>query len=266
MPLILIDFDETITQRDTIAPLGQFALSAAHSSTPWSFFTDAYLQDYYSHRDYLKTHEKQPPQNLKALIDQLDSYRHVEFASLQRIGEHHVFQGLCRDDLVKAGREMSHTELQPGVVETLLSQEYYQPQIRIISLNWSKDWIMGFLGHHLPTLTKEQIFSNDLKFDEQQGICTGEIEARILTAKDKQQVIQALKKEQKTFYVGDSLGDVEALVEADVGIIMGRNKALLEALAQYNYIPQENTSQSSGLYRVDRWNQVKHILDRHYLE
>ncbi|KAI7904152.1 uncharacterized protein BX663DRAFT_504118 [Cokeromyces recurvatus] len=261
LPLILIDFDQTITQHDTIASLGQFALSFAHSSIPWSFFTDAYLQDYRNHRNYLETHQRHWPNNFKAFIDQLNSYRHVELASLQRVSQHNVFKGLSHHDLVMAGRQLSTTELQPGLITTLLSQTYYQPQIRIISLNWSKDWIMGFLKHHLPTLTKEQIFSNDLRFNEQ-GICTGEIEASILTASDKQHIIQGLKKQLKTFYIGDSLGDIEALVEADIGIIIGKDKGLIDALARYNYHPEEDVSKSSKLYRVNQWNQVKQILDR----
>jgi hypothetical protein len=55
-------------------------------------------------------------------------------------------------------------------------------------------------------------------------------------------------------------------VKADIGIVVGKNKSLLDALKEYGFTLQEDVSanNASSLYRVDTWNQVKIILDKHF--
>lgn len=199
--LILIDFDQTITINDTIGSLGQFGISQSHCSKPWSYFVDSYLQEYKDHKQCL------PKANtFNEFTQQLDSYRPIEKASLTRISHNKVFQGISREAFTQQGMRLSGTELQPNVISVLKA---YKDNIRIVSLNWSKDWILGFtsdLG-----LKREQIYCNDFKFVN--DICTGEIIPHILTAGDKQRIIKSSisSSTEKVVYIGDSLGDIEAL-------------------------------------------------------
>lgn len=200
VPLILVDFDQTITKHDTIGCLGQFGIAQTQHQKPWSYFVNGYMQDYRHHRDQLKDSP-----SFKSFLEQLDSYRPIEKASLKRISDHKVFQGLSRHALKEQGIKLSKTELQLNVISTL---KQYKEQVRIVSLNWSKDWILGFT--HELGLTPQQIYSNDLDFVN--DICTGDIIPHILTAGDKQRLIhESIKRNQKVIYIGDSLGDIEAL-------------------------------------------------------
>ncbi|KAI8365142.1 HAD-like domain-containing protein [Blakeslea trispora] len=248
-PLVLIDFDQTITTRDTIALLGQFGLSKGFCSKPWSYFVDKYLED------YQKIKQPEATSDLKTYLTQLDAYRAVEEASLARVSQHKVFRGLTRQELFDQGKQLSQSYLQPNVIDAL---KPIKQNVRIVSLNWSSDWIQGFL--YTLGIEKEHIYSNDLVFDHQQ-LCTGEIMSNILTAKDKQQIVEML--DRKVIFVGDSLGDIEALVKAEIGIIIGRNKSLLSCLESLGYRVEEDLCTKKTLYRVDNWHQISQLIDKY---
>lgn len=46
-----------------------------------------------------------------------------------------------------------------------------------------------------------------------------------------------------------------------MGIIIGKDKSLLQSLNQFGYNVKEDITQQSHLYRVDHWDQIKIILD-----
>ncbi|KAK4521033.1 uncharacterized protein ATC70_004022 [Mucor velutinosus] len=255
LPLILIDFDQTITTQDTIGPLGKFGVSYTHNPKPWSYFVDSYLEEYRQHRDHLPD---VPKGDFKAFVKQLDSYQPIERASQVRVSQHKVFEGLTRHTLTQQANALRADYLQPGVIDTL---QAYRDQVRIISLNWSKDWIQGFLQEL--DVPKHHIFSNDLEFDAVSDKCTGNILPAILTAGDKQRVINTFRQHYKTIYIGDSLGDIEALVEADVGIIIGNDSSLLNALGEFGHAVEQNINKPSTLYRVDDWDRINHLLRQH---
>lgn len=204
-PLILIDFDQTITKKDTIGLLGEFGVAQTNIPNPWSYFVDSYLEDYRNHRDHLPNLPKDS--NFSAFTQQLDSFKPVEKASLARVSKHKVFKGIPRTAFTEEGKRLRETVLQPNVISVL---KQYKDDIRIISLNWSKDWILGFIQEL--DLRKEQVLSNDLRFTSD-NISTGEIVPHILTASDKQQIIKesVVKPNQRVIYIGDSLGDIESL-------------------------------------------------------
>lgn len=257
-PLILIDFDQTITKKDTIGLLGEFGVAQTNIPNPWSYFVDSYLEDYRKHRDHLPDLPKDA--SFRAFTQQLDSYKTVEKASLARVSKHKVFKGISRTAFTEEGKRLRESILQPHVISVL---KKYKEDIRIISLNWSKDWILGFIQEL--ELRREQIYSNDLKFTAE-NISTGEIVPHILTASDKQQIITSsvVKPNQKVIYIGDSLGDIEALVSSDIGIIIGRDTSLLQPLQKYGYKVQNDTSLPSSLYQVDTWDQIKTILEKQF--
>ncbi|KAI8988079.1 hypothetical protein BDF20DRAFT_910618 [Mycotypha africana] len=269
--LILIDFDETMTIEDTIAPLGSFAVNATNNSHPWSWYSDEYMKDYYAHQATLTNQ----PKNFGDFVKQLDSYHDVEQASLDRVGTNHVFKGLSHKDLYEAGVQYASKKkiVQPYLFEAL---EPYLPQMRIISLNWSKDWLLGILKGL--DVQKKDIYSNDLVFKkkrhnkkshhgckeedkEDEEVATGIITPEILTTGDKQHIIKKIKHNKRVIYIGDSTGDIEALVEADIGIVIGNNTSLLKQLQRFHYSLEEDITKPSSLYRVDNWKQIKTILD-----
>ncbi|KAF7724288.1 hypothetical protein EC973_001189 [Apophysomyces ossiformis] len=245
-PLILVDFDKTITTQDTLELLANTALNLTGSSLKWSYFTDAYMEDYQQQLATMNT--SIPP------WEQLDALRPVEKASLDRISNHKLFQGLTQEQLHSAAKSLSSTYLQPGVLEVL---NKVKEQLHIVSLNWSKDWILGFLSPL--ELPREQVHSNDLEFDKD-GRTTGLIQQHLLTTGDKKREVEAIMQSDskaKTVYVGDSLGDLLPIVEADAGVVIGNDTSLLDAIKQMGKQIREGIKRSPNtVYRVDTWKQI----------
>ncbi|GAA5804253.1 HAD-like domain-containing protein [Helicostylum pulchrum] len=256
LPLILVDFDQTITKHDTIAPLGQFGVAQSHNQKPWSYFVDGYLNDYRTHRNQLDHLPNDCTFN--DFVQQLNTYKPIEKSSLARVSKHKVFQGLSKQAIKEKAIELSQTELRSNVISTL---KPYKEQVRIVSLNWSKDWILGFLNQL--GLESKQVYSNDLTF--MNDICTGDIIPQILTTGDKQQLInESIRANHGVIYIGDSLGDIEPLAKSNIGIVIGNDLSLIKTLNDFGYTVQEDTSKSSHLYHVDNWHQIKTILDKYY--
>ncbi|KAI9492543.1 HAD-like domain-containing protein [Zychaea mexicana] len=259
--MILVDFDETITTTETTPLLGQFGLDYHGSSLPWHYFIDTYMEDYNRIKEQFPTNTTAPEERIKA-------FRAAEEASLARIHTRKVFQGLTRQQIFDHGQKLSTSYLRPDALDTLVSIKNNNGNdcLRIVSVNWSKDWIRGFLEPYLE-LSYDQICSNDLVYDDQ-GKATGEIQQEVLTSYDKRRVVQRIKHEipqdMPIVYIGDSPGDVLPLVDANTGIVIGDNQRLLKAIKDdfhrtvVESIPSSSrTPGQPPIYRVDTWNQIR---------
>ncbi|KAI9301388.1 hypothetical protein BJ944DRAFT_252357 [Cunninghamella echinulata] len=299
-PLIFIDFDETITTVDTIALLGQFGInhqlnnnSNNENTIPksWSYFTNTYLEDYQQVKKEQSSFNNDNENNkeisrktkrnttlvsfIKEHSDTIEPFRKVEQQSLDRIASFEVLKGLTSKEWQQAGAH--HAPLRP-YSDTLFKNENVLDRLYIVSLNWSKDWILGALYRNqsdssssINMLKKSHILSNDLEFDSTHHLSTGKIIPSILLTSDKLINIQSiLQKKQKQLnqntkipwiYIGDSMGDLLPLLECDKGIIIGRNEKLLETLKHMDIPIQENlntitTDKKKIVYRVDDWEQI----------
>ncbi|CAO3616105.1 unnamed protein product [Cunninghamella blakesleeana] len=146
-------------------------------------------------------------------------------------------------------------------------------RLYIVSLNWSKDWILGALNqHHSCSLDKSHILCNDLEFDPITHQSTGKILPSILLSNDKLKIIQSILAQRQqqmaithkvpSIYIGDSMGDLLPLIECDIGIIIGSNEKLLTTLKQLDIHIQEDLNRLSNdtttkvIYRVDGWETI----------
>lgn len=198
--LVLTDFDETITNEDTTALLGQVGLDHQHSNMSWSFFVDAYMEDYNRIKSSIPTNA--------TVRERLGAFRPAEAASLDRIEKYNVFRGLTRQYVNEQGARHASQYLRSGVVDALKHVD--KDNFRIMSVNWSKDWILGFLR---PLgLNLEHVYSNDLSYYEKNHTATGHITHELLTSVDKEHLMDAILRktpaDTRTVYVGDSTGDL----------------------------------------------------------
>ncbi|KAJ2957593.1 hypothetical protein NQZ79_g6721 [Umbelopsis isabellina] len=205
-PLVVVDFDETITCKDTIASLAQFAYSRKPQSDlpPWSHFTNAYMSDYIQHKQQWQT-KQDNISKLEEKTAQLSSLRSVELASIDRISNAGVFAGLRRAEIqVGAKADVKIRDQARNVLQNISENLY------ILSVNWSKDWIIGALD---PLQIKPSaVLSNDLEFENQ--VSTGNIIPNVITASDKLAIFQDLvnsSKDSYSLYVGDSETDLPCL-------------------------------------------------------
>ncbi|KAI9279035.1 hypothetical protein BC943DRAFT_332067 [Umbelopsis sp. AD052] len=203
-PLIVVDFDETVTVKDTISILARFsyARNLPNDIPPWSHFTTAYMKDY----GRLKSaNSARQITTLEDKTEQLAALKPVELASLDRVSKAGVFARLTKQEIQAGAKEM--VQVRDHAQQVLLSNI---ENVFILSVNWSKDWILGALKP-LPFLPSS-ILSNDLVFD--QGISTGQIIPSIVTADDKLKVFRQIQNADAwpySIYIGDSETDLTCL-------------------------------------------------------
>jgi len=124
----------------------------------------------------------------------------------------------------------------------------------IVSVNWSRDLIRSalsqelFEGHPLLSSDTQLLCCNTFEFasrpasptrDNTSSTTTGSIIGGVHTSHDKRQCFRLIRNVVQgahpnlTVYIGDSITDVLALLEADVGVLMcptEKNSVLLPAL------------------------------------
>ncbi|KAH7046258.1 hypothetical protein BKA57DRAFT_72163 [Linnemannia elongata] len=175
--------------------------------------------------------------------------RAVEKVSLDRVYESGNLVGLTRSQIRQFGRE--HIKLRPGMVAFLKAfvQEYLPDSNLICSnLEYAEE------GHETlarrrksdaaPTGNMMNDNNNNNNKNKQDGDnpcihhTSGKVDACILTGTDKLHAFRDIQRryamhhdlapsEIKWAYFGDSTTDLGCLVEADLGIIIGKSKSLL---------------------------------------
>jgi len=156
---------------------------------------------------------------------------HPHCSSLERVERYGLLGGLSRDDLRFTGS--TSVKLQEGVEDFLVKTSQRGIPIHICSANWSKDLIIGALQHLTDgkAVKLANVASSDLEFDERGSmLSTGKIRRNIVTADDKKKYLEDIRKTTKSegriVYIGDGQPDVLAMLNADVGIIVGDGSSL----------------------------------------
>jgi hypothetical protein len=169
---VVLDFDGTITTKDTIEALAQSAIALQNPSLPpsqlsqtptaeaWNNCKSQYLADLSAH--YEK--ENQEPSDggvvtglggLEREQRSLDALRDVEWASVKRVGESGIFKGLSKESLREKGRAATAGDPQDGNDVAVVVRKGFPEfvtwigqiggQWGIVSVNWSRMWVRGVL-------------------------------------------------------------------------------------------------------------------------
>lgn len=169
---VVLDFDCTITTKDTIEALAQSAIALQNPTLPpsqlsqtpaaeaWNNCKSQYLADLSAH--YEK--ENQEPSDggvvtglggLEREQGSLDALRDVEWASVKRVGESGIFKGLSKESLREKGRAATAGDPQDGNDLAVVVREGFPEfvtwigqiggQWGIVSVNWSRMWVRGVL-------------------------------------------------------------------------------------------------------------------------
>ncbi|RDW63993.1 hypothetical protein BP5796_10495 [Coleophoma crateriformis] len=182
-PLIILDFDGTITKSDTINTLFKHALSYQSSparSKPQDF-TSAYKNILSAYTSSYTAHlSTQPPKPSRVSVPQeldfLRSLRGVERASFERVGTQQIFRGIGRREWRGFGRAAvasGDVLSRKGVTELwdLLAKpdgaenETRRPKCCVLSVNFSREFVRGVLESavlgHDPVLRREEAVDED---------------------------------------------------------------------------------------------------------
>lgn len=252
---IVLDWDGTITKKDTMSFLGRIAtrhLAEAGSSNPeqsWEDIVDAYVTDYRSHvAAYIPSVDHR-----KSVADEiawLKSLESIEHASTNRVERAGLFKGVTAKEVEEVASEAvegGEIELRVGWRDIFLqAQQNETVTVSLLSVNWSEYFIRSCLlkAASLDTTsdleaTKSlesiiqgtKILANEIQdLDGTQG-SSGHLnrvtgDSGIRTSSDKLAALEQLRFQsppqykQNIVYVGDSATDLECLLAADNGIIM----------------------------------------------
>lgn len=163
-------------------------------------------------------------------------------------------------------------ELMPGLLNVLQSLKILNLPFHVISLNFSEKLVMNVLnrGGSLPlTLhTNRLVFKNE--------VCTGNIDKRFVSAFDKEielrEIIQsANEKCGVTIYIGDSYTDLLALLEVDIGIIIGDSKSIIKVCSDFGihiaplhdyarFAGKSNYGLQQVLFSVNSWEEIREFI------
>ena len=267
---LITDFDETISERDTISTLVHTAAdNRAHEKeeflAAWQEMVQWFLTRYHRVCDGWQDHRH-------SLVDYLKSFEELETASIQRVMSKGFLEGLTRQALRAVGRNVVK---KPEVERVLSAMRAEGVAVEILSANWSKTLIEGATEGLC-----NQIITNSLQYDAT-GRSTGNIHLHIVSARDKLREFRDRKKNPpnpkgiwdrgvtRTLYIGDSISDFLAILDADLGVLIGQNRTAMQTIERF-HLPtqrlQEGTRfDSSRHYRgtillIDSWKVLDDFL------
>ncbi|SCU91172.1 LAME_0E11518g1_1 [Lachancea meyersii CBS 8951] len=239
MHLLVTDFDETVTKKDTISTLAELPYLHKSFPVPWAHFVDTYNQGYQkftvanrdlpilnvwnSNREQLITVGNYE-QMFRAEIDYQKSMRPIELNSIQELEDKGAFTNITLDQV----RELSRART------NLLRDDFLEAwravsEVHILSVNWSRVFIESMLACAVTTDEATginppvQTTCNDLIAEE--GRLTGKFNKAVVTGYDKIEELKKLLKASSAtrtiWYVGDSETDLLSTLYPGVnGVIL----------------------------------------------
>jgi thiamine phosphate phosphatase / amino-HMP aminohydrolase len=246
---LILDWDGTITRKDTTRFMGQIAKNHAaklnssgseETTRKWGGIIHSYADDFKAHAEsYVpKSTDRTTVEEEAAWLTSLGS---VEHKSIQRVEDSGIFVGVTAREVKETADqaiESGELQLRDGWSDILLhtNQTSEGSTLRILSVNWSSLFIRSCLlkaSSLLPGLDSDsrnsmktkienlKIMANEIEgLNDAQG-SSGKLNkpnrSGIRTSWDKLKVV-ANSRGTKTIYVGDSPTDFGSLLAADVGI------------------------------------------------
>lgn len=249
----ILDFDGTITTKDTISTLFNFALSTQASkghdlTTARNEILSKYSEDYSKHvKDYLSAKGER-----KSIAQEIEYYRSlkaVEIRSFERVSASGLFKGIANHEWEEFGRDAvrkGEVVVKKGFGDFVEKAEESGGVWGLVSVNFSSPFIRGVLKSVGLDISKVQVLANH---PDENGVLWGP-ETRggdhhssvVVTSDDKLASMKTLlnscgnefgRQALEVFYVGDSGTDLECLTEqGTTGIVMAQDRkgALLETL------------------------------------
>ena len=266
---LITDFDETISEQDTISTLVHTAADNREGEkeqflAAWQEMVQWFLTRYHRVCDAWQAHRH-------SLVDFLKSFEELETTSIQRVMATGFLEGLTREELRGVGRNVVK---KPGVDRVLPRLRRAGVEVEILSANWSEALIEGATEGLC-----DQIITNSLAYDTV-GCSTGGIHLHVVSARDKLRKFKERKKNPpipneigdrgvRTLYIGDSISDFLAILDADLGILIGQNHIAIQTIKRFRLptlrLHEETRFDSSQSYRgtvllVNSWKTLNDFL------
>ncbi|ORX78965.1 hypothetical protein BCR32DRAFT_269761 [Anaeromyces robustus] len=266
MVLFLLDFDETLTQNDTLSLIIKCTKEVELNSLIWKRLSQRYCNyATYCRDEYFKKHEN------PSLEAYCESYRSIEMDSIEHIIESKCYDEISKESLFNIGKTDAklHGEV-PFFLNQLIKENII---INIISANFSNDIIKGAISN-IPEGESINIYSNDLEFNEN-NISNGNIITNYVVANDKLRLLNKLcdkNYDNEIIYIGDGLTDILCMLKATVGIVYSPRKSFIQDCKEFNITLKPlsiwtekdlNTNEKNDtLFFVLNWNDIINWWDK----
>lgn len=275
MPLIVLDFDGTITKQDTIDNLALAVVEhlGVHTPKVWDDIVNAWLDDHNRHVTAYAPAQADRTDPAAELAF-LESLKTVENASITRVDRSKIFKGIADEELAMLGSQA----VKKGVVAPRDGWEGFLEELKgrgweagLVSINWSRQWVRGCLGGEEEWGRMGEWMMNDIEGKEGVLVGPGGIggEEVMMTAGDKLEATRQLVKskgEQAWVYVGDSTTDLACLLEATLGVVMADSEEskLLKTLKRIGFDVPRATEGTARLVWVKNFEELlsSGVLDR----
>eukprot|EP01018_Ginkgo_biloba_P019368 Gb_05453 [translate_table: standard] len=246
--IIVSDFDLSCTVVDSSAVLAEIAILTTLKAeqngvenvsgrklssdlrNTWDALSSQYYEEYEQCLRKILPSEEVGTFDYEGLCRSLEQLSQFEAESNSKVVESAVLQGLNIEDVKKAGERLVLQDGCANFFQQILSQkDNSNVEMHIVSVCWSGDIIRASFSSS--GLDGINIHSNELNYVE--SVSTGEIDRRVESPVDKSKVfndILSCAKENGTehlsIYMGDSVGDLLCLLQADIGIVIGTSSNL----------------------------------------
>ena len=272
---IILDFDGTITAKDTIGDIATSCLSYQRDhgvdlTRSW----DHILQQYMVDNEHYKHNFKESEES-RTTLDQeiafLRGRKEVEETSDRRVEVSGLFNGIDKDYLFSAGKEAvanGSVQIRPGFKDFIQTMTQKGWTISIMSVNWSASFIHGAISE--PDI---DVVANEIS---PEGRLVGpELLKRhgwdtvLVSSADKLHAMQSTVEDtaaSRSFYFGDSTTDLECLVSTN-GVVMSDDgeSSLLQTLRRLGYTVRHVKDCDAGV-KICWARNFQEVLDSQVLD
>ncbi|KAM3290009.1 bifunctional TH2 protein, mitochondrial isoform X2 [Capsicum chacoense] len=243
---IFSDFDLTCTVVDSSAILAEIAIitapksdqnrpenqivrmSSAELRNTWGDLSKQYTEEYELCIEKMLLTEKAEKFDYRRLRKTLEQLSDFEKRANSRVVESGVLKGLNLEDIKRAGQRLILQDGCTNFFQSIIRKENLNADIHVLSYCWCGDLIRSsFSSGGIDGL---DVHANEFMFQE--SLSTGEIVKKVESPIDKVQAFSKIlmncckDKKNLMVYIGDSVGDLLCLLEADVGIVLGSSSSL----------------------------------------
>ncbi|KAI7980300.1 hypothetical protein LOK49_Contig170G00010 [Camellia lanceoleosa] len=293
--MIFSDFDLTCTVVDSSAILAEIAIVTAPKSdesqpenqiarmssvdlrNTWGVLSSQYTEEYEQCIESILLTDKVEKFDYEGLHKALEQLSDFEKRANSRVIESGVLKGLNLEDIKRAGERLILQDGCTGFFQSIINNENLNANVHVLSYCWCGDLIRSaFSSGGLDVLN---VHANEFVYEN--SISTGKIVKKVESPIDKllafSDILKNSSSDRKglTVYIGDSVGDLLCLLEADVGIVLGSSSSLRRVGSHFgvSFVPlfpslvnkqkecvEGNSSSWKGLsgilYMVSSWAEI----------
>eukprot|EP00252_Welwitschia_mirabilis_P021998 TRINITY_DN5814_c0_g1_i2.p1 TRINITY_DN5814_c0_g1~~TRINITY_DN5814_c0_g1_i2.p1 ORF type:complete len:297 (+),score=55.56 TRINITY_DN5814_c0_g1_i2:489-1379(+) len=248
----------------------------------WDALSNQYCQEYEECLKKVLPLEEENTFNYEGLLGCLQHVSQFEVDANSKVIELGVLRGINIDGIKKAGERLILRDGCANLFRQIpMKMDQINMDVHIISVCWSGDMIRACFSAN--TIEGITVHSNELLF--QDSVSTGDIDRVVETPVDKLKIFDNITSSFKnkgmshfSVYIGDRVGDLLCLLQADVGIVMGSSSNLRRVGKQFgvSFVPlhlglvkQERACHDGSggwtrgggvLYTVSKWSEIHAFL------